>query len=89
LNQPSPEYTETVEGKTEMNIMSEAATEKAVDAAIEESAIKMRGTDVSVFYGEKQALFRCQSRCPQEQRHRADWALRLRQVDISCAASTG
>jgi phosphate transport system ATP-binding protein len=28
-----------------------------VDAAIEESAIKMRGTDVSVFYGEKQALF--------------------------------
>jgi hypothetical protein len=37
--------------------MSEAATEKAVDAAIEESAIKMRGTDVSVFYGEKQALF--------------------------------
>jgi hypothetical protein len=43
LNQPSPEYTETVEGKTEMNIMSEAATEKAVDAAIEESAIKMRG----------------------------------------------
>jgi ABC-type transport system involved in cytochrome bd biosynthesis fused ATPase/permease subunit len=57
LNQPSPEYTETVEGKTEMNIMSEAATEKAVDAAIEESAIKMRGTDVSVFYGEKQALF--------------------------------
>jgi phosphate transport system ATP-binding protein len=40
-----------------MNIMSEAATEKAVDAAIEESAIKMRGTDVSVFYGEKQALF--------------------------------
>jgi hypothetical protein len=52
LNQPSPEYTETVEGKTEMNIMSEAATEKAVDAAIEESVIKMRGTDVSVFYGE-------------------------------------
>jgi phosphate transport system ATP-binding protein len=40
-----------------MNIMSEAATEKAVDAAIEESAIKMRGTDVSVFYGDKQALF--------------------------------
>ena len=37
--------------------MSEAATEKAVDAAVEKSAIKMRGTNVSVHYGEKQALF--------------------------------
>ncbi|SOE18076.1 phosphate ABC transporter ATP-binding protein (PhoT family) [Hoeflea halophila] len=37
--------------------MTEAATEMAVDTAIKESAIKMRGTDVSVFYGEKQALF--------------------------------
>ncbi|PHR18122.1 MAG: phosphate ABC transporter ATP-binding protein [Hoeflea sp.] len=40
-----------------MNIMTEAATEIAVDTAIKESAIKMRGSDVSVFYGEKQALF--------------------------------
>jgi len=37
--------------------MTEAATEIAVDTAIKESAIKMRGSDVSVFYGEKQALF--------------------------------
>jgi phosphate transport system ATP-binding protein len=40
-----------------MNIMTEAVTEKAVDAAIKGSAIKMRGTGVNVFYGEKQALF--------------------------------
>ncbi|WP_420410528.1 phosphate ABC transporter ATP-binding protein PstB [Hoeflea sp.] len=40
-----------------MNIMSEAATEDAVKASVEKPAIKMRGTDVSVFYGEKQALF--------------------------------
>jgi len=37
--------------------MSEAASDKAVDAAMEQSAIKMRGSNVSVFYGEKQALF--------------------------------
>ena len=37
--------------------MSEAASDKAVDAAMERSAIKMRGSNVSVFYGEKQALF--------------------------------
>ncbi|MEQ8481825.1 MAG: phosphate ABC transporter ATP-binding protein PstB [Hoeflea sp.] len=40
-----------------MNIMSESATEDAVKASVEKPAIKMRGTDVSVFYGEKQALF--------------------------------
>lgn len=37
--------------------MTEAATEIAVDAATKQSDIKMRGTDVNVFYGEKQALF--------------------------------
>jgi phosphate transport system ATP-binding protein len=41
----------------EMNIMSEAATEDAVSASVDKPVIKMRGTDVSVFYGEKQALF--------------------------------
>ena len=37
--------------------MTEAATEEAVGAAMEKSAMKMRGTNVCVFYGEKQALF--------------------------------
>ena len=37
--------------------MSEAASDKAVDAAMEKTATKMRGSNVSVFYGEKQALF--------------------------------
>lgn len=40
-----------------MNIMSEAATEDAVNASVDKPAIKMRGTGVSVHYGEKQALF--------------------------------
>ncbi|MCY0149758.1 phosphate ABC transporter ATP-binding protein PstB [Hoeflea sp. G2-23] len=40
-----------------MNIMSEAATELAVNAQTEQPEIKMRGKDVCVFYGEKQALF--------------------------------
>jgi phosphate transport system ATP-binding protein len=41
----------------EMNIMSEAATEDTVNASVDNPVIKMRGKDVGVFYGEKQALF--------------------------------
>ena len=37
--------------------MSEAATEKTVNASLERPEVKMRGEDVCVFYGEKQALF--------------------------------
>ncbi|OCW56415.1 phosphate ABC transporter ATP-binding protein PstB [Hoeflea olei] len=40
-----------------MNIMSESATEKALSASMERPEIKMRGTNVSVFYGAKQALY--------------------------------
>ena len=40
-----------------MNFMSEAATDKAVNAPQQQPAIKMRGKDVCVFYGEKQALY--------------------------------
>ncbi|WP_299865769.1 phosphate ABC transporter ATP-binding protein PstB [uncultured Hoeflea sp.] len=40
-----------------MNIMSEAATQDAVNASVEQPVIKMRGTGVNVFYGDKQALF--------------------------------
>ena len=37
--------------------MSQTATETAVNASVEQPAIKMRGKDVNVFYGGKQALF--------------------------------
>ncbi len=40
-----------------MNMMSDAATEKAVNAPADKPVIKMRGKDVSVFYGAKQALY--------------------------------
>ncbi|NUS71095.1 MAG: phosphate ABC transporter ATP-binding protein [Ensifer adhaerens] len=40
-----------------MNIMSEAAVEKAVDQKMNTVPYKMIGKDVSVYYGEKRALF--------------------------------
>ncbi|KKX29368.1 phosphate ABC transporter ATP-binding protein PstB [Rhizobium sp. LC145] len=40
-----------------MNMMSEAAVEKALDQKMNETAYKMVGRDVSVYYGEKRALF--------------------------------
>ncbi|MHA7969630.1 phosphate ABC transporter ATP-binding protein PstB [Rhizobium terricola] len=40
-----------------MNMMSEAAVEKALDQKMTESKYKMIGKDVSVYYGEKRALF--------------------------------
>ena len=47
--------------------MTEAATEKAVDAALQDTAIKMRGEKVDVFYGEKQALFGVDLDVPEHQ----------------------
>jgi len=40
-----------------MNMMSEGATEKAVNAPQPLPTVKMKGEDVCVFYGEKQALY--------------------------------
>ncbi|MGF6178126.1 phosphate ABC transporter ATP-binding protein PstB [Ensifer sp. 4252] len=40
-----------------MNIMSEAAVEKALDQKMSDPHFKMVGKDVSVYYGEKRALF--------------------------------
>ncbi|MDN2565363.1 phosphate ABC transporter ATP-binding protein PstB [Aquibium sp. A9E412] len=40
-----------------MNMLTEAATEKALDPHADKTRVKMRGTGVNVFYGEKQALF--------------------------------
>ncbi|KRD73231.1 MULTISPECIES: phosphate ABC transporter ATP-binding protein PstB [Sinorhizobium/Ensifer group] len=40
-----------------MNIMSEAAVEKALDQKMNTVPFKMIGKDVSVYYGEKRALF--------------------------------
>jgi len=40
-----------------MNIMSEAAVEKALDQKMSDANFKMVGKDVSVYYGEKRALF--------------------------------
>ena len=40
-----------------MNMMSEAAVEEALDETMDDTQFKMVGKDVSVFYGEKQALF--------------------------------
>ncbi|WP_440657370.1 phosphate ABC transporter ATP-binding protein PstB, partial [Ensifer adhaerens] len=40
-----------------MNIMSEAAVEKALDQKMNTVPYKMIGKDVSVYYGEKRALF--------------------------------
>ena len=40
-----------------MNIMSEAQVEKAVDKKMSDTQFKMVGKDVSVYYGEKRALF--------------------------------
>ncbi|MQW00638.1 phosphate ABC transporter ATP-binding protein [Sinorhizobium medicae] len=40
-----------------MNIMSEAAVEKALDQKMNTVPFKMVGRDVSVYYGEKRALF--------------------------------
>ena len=40
-----------------MNIMSEAAVEKALDKKMNDISYKMIGKDVSVFYGEKRALY--------------------------------
>ena len=40
-----------------MNMLSEAAVEKALDKKMNEVAYKMIGKDVSVYYGEKRALF--------------------------------
>ena len=40
-----------------MNMMSEAAVEKALDQKMNDASYKMIGKDVSVYYGEKRALF--------------------------------
>ena len=40
-----------------MNMLSEAAVEKALDKKMNEVTYKMIGKDVSVFYGEKRALY--------------------------------
>ncbi|MEC9344504.1 MAG: phosphate ABC transporter ATP-binding protein PstB [Pseudomonadota bacterium] len=40
-----------------MNKMTETATEAALASAVADKPVKMRGDKVSVFYGEKQALF--------------------------------
>ncbi|USJ28572.1 phosphate ABC transporter ATP-binding protein PstB [Ensifer adhaerens] len=40
-----------------MNIMSEAAVEKALEQKMSDAHFKMVGKDVSVYYGEKRALF--------------------------------
>jgi len=40
-----------------MNMMSEAAVEKALDKKMNDIALKMIGKDVSVHYGEKRALY--------------------------------
>ena len=40
-----------------MNMLSEAAVEKALDKKMNEVSYKMIGKDVSVFYGEKRALY--------------------------------
>ncbi len=40
-----------------MNMMSEAAIEKALDKKMNDVSYKMIGTDVSVYYGEKRALY--------------------------------
>lgn len=40
-----------------MNKMTDTAVEAAVTAAVADPPVKMRGEQVSVFYGEKQALF--------------------------------
>ncbi|GCA49456.1 phosphate import ATP-binding protein PstB [Sinorhizobium sp. KGO-5] len=40
-----------------MNIMSEAAVEKALEQKMSDAQFKMVGKDVSVYYGEKRALF--------------------------------
>ena len=40
-----------------MNMLTDAAVEDALDASRKPDALKMRGEDVCVFYGEKQALF--------------------------------
>ncbi len=40
-----------------MNMMSEAAVEKALDQKMNTAPYKMTGKDVSVYYGEKRALF--------------------------------
>ncbi|MFC5586446.1 phosphate ABC transporter ATP-binding protein PstB [Nitratireductor kimnyeongensis] len=40
-----------------MNMLTDAAVEEAVQNRTEELPVKMRGTKVRVFYGEKQALF--------------------------------
>ncbi|WP_411034566.1 phosphate ABC transporter ATP-binding protein PstB [Shinella sp. BYT-45] len=40
-----------------MNIMSEAAVEKALDKKMNDISYKMIGKDVSVYYGEKRALY--------------------------------
>src|SRR6218665_889766 len=40
-----------------MNMMSEAAVEKALDQKMSDVSYKMIGKDVSVYYGEKPALF--------------------------------
>ena len=40
-----------------MNIMSEAAVEKALDGKMNDISYKMIGRDVSVYYGEKRALY--------------------------------
>ena len=40
-----------------MNMMTEAALEKAVDQKMNAVPLKMGGKDVSVYYGEKRALF--------------------------------
>ena len=40
-----------------MNMMSEAAVEKALDQKMNTVPFKMIGKDVSVYYGEKRALF--------------------------------
>ena len=40
-----------------MNMLTEAQVENAIQPDSETYTVKMRGSNVSVFYGEKQALF--------------------------------
>ena len=40
-----------------MNVLSDAAVEKALEQKMTEVDYKMIGQDVSVYYGEKRALF--------------------------------
>jgi phosphate transport system ATP-binding protein len=50
-----------------MNMLTEAAVENAIRAGTNEPSVKMRGKKVSVFYGEKQALYDVDLDIPEKQ----------------------